>query len=216
MKNNRILFVEDHRLLRQAIKIQIEIERPSLVIKEANNGRQALLQLERQAFDLLITDINMPKMDGLQLAEVIKRDYPCIKVLTVSMFVDHSHISKMLEAGVDGYVSKNANNEELIIAIDLILGGERYYSKEVKDILINGMREQKHKKNLLESLSKREMEILHLVLKEYSNKDIADKLFISTRTVETHKYNLLKKTNSKNIAGLFKFAVVNELFPDLI
>lgn len=216
MNNNRILFVEDHRLLRQAIKIQIEIERPSFVIKEANNGRQALLKLQREAFDLLITDINMPKMDGFQLAEVIRKDYPCIKILTVSMFTDHNHISKMLEAGVDGYVSKNANNEELITAIDLILGGERYYSKEVKDILINGMRDHKNKRSLVESLSKREMEILHLVLKENNNKDIADELFISTRTVETHKYNLLKKTNSKNIAGLFKFAVVNELFSDLI
>lgn len=216
MNNNRILFVEDHRLLRQAIKIQIEIERPSFVIKEANNGRQALLKLQREAFDLLITDINMPKMDGFQLAEVIRKDYPCIKILTVSMFTDHNHISKMLEVGVDGYVSKNANNEELITAIDLILGGERYYSKEVKDILINGMRDHKNKRSLVESLSKREIEILHLVLKENNNKDIADKLFISTRTVETHKYNLLKKTNSKNIAGLFKFAVVNELFSDLI
>lgn len=216
MNNNRILFVEDHRLLRQAIKIQIEIERPSFVIKEANNGRQALLKLQREAFDLLITDINMPKMDGFQLAEVIRKDYPCIKILTVSMFTDHNHISKMLEVGVDGYVSKNANNEELITAIDLILGGERYYSKEVKDILINGMRDHKNKRSLVESLSKREIEILHLVLKENNNKDIADELFISTRTVETHKYNLLKKTNSKNIAGLFKFAVVNELFSDLI
>jgi DNA-binding NarL/FixJ family response regulator len=216
MNNNRILFVEDHRLLRQAIKVQIEIERPSFVIKEANNGKQALLKLQREAFDLLITDINMPKMDGFQLAEVIRKDYPCVKILTVSMFTDHNHISKMLEVGVDGYVSKNANNEELITAIDLILGGERYYSKEVKDILINGMRDHKNKRSLLESLSKREIEILHLVLKENNNKDIADKLFISTRTVETHKYNLLKKTNSKNIAGLFKFAVVNELFSDLI
>jgi DNA-binding NarL/FixJ family response regulator len=158
----------------------------------------------------------MPKMDGFQLAEVIRKDYPCVKILTVSMFTDHNHISKMLEVGVDGYVSKNANNEELITAIDLILGGERYYSKEVKDILINGMRDHKNKRSLVESLSKREIEILHLVLKENNNKDIADKLFISTRTVETHKYNLLKKTNSKNIAGLFKFAVVNELFSDLI
>jgi DNA-binding NarL/FixJ family response regulator len=216
MNNNRILFVEDHRLLRQAIKVQIEIERPSFVIKEANNGKQALLKLQREAFDLLITDINMPKMDGFQLAEVIRKDYPCVKILTVSMFTDHNHISKMLEVGVDGYVSKNANNEELITAIDLILGGERYYSKEVKDILINGMRDHKNKRSLVESLSKREIEILHLVLKENNNKDIADKLFISTRTVETHKYNLLKKTNSKNIAGLFKFAVVNELFSDLI
>lgn len=216
MKNNRILFVEDHSLLRQAIKTQIEVERPNFVIKEAQNGQQALLQLKTQEFDLLITDINMPKMNGFQLVGLIKEDYPCIKILAVSMFTDHSHISKMLEAGVDRYVSKNANNEELITAIDLILNGETYYSKEVRDVLFDGMRARKKNKNILESLSKREIEILHLVLKEYNNKEIAEELFISIRTVETHKYNLLRKTNSKNIAGLFRFAVVNELFGDLI
>jgi DNA-binding NarL/FixJ family response regulator len=193
MNTRKILLVEDHRIMRQAIKIQLELDAPHYLIDECGNGKQALLFLSKNQYDLMIT-----------------------KILTVSMFTDYKHISEMVEIGIDGYISKNASSEELLHAIEIILNDESYYSQEVSDNLIKGMRDDKKKVNQAKLLSKRELEILYLVLKEYNNKEIAAKLFISSRTVETHKYNLLHKTNSKNIAGLFKFAIQNELFDDLI
>jgi DNA-binding NarL/FixJ family response regulator len=216
MNTRKILLVEDHRIMRQAIKIQLELDAPNYLIDECANGKQALLFLSKNQYDLMITDINMPKMNGIELVKLTRKQSPNIKILTVSMFTDYKHISEMVEIGIDGYISKNASSEELLHAIEIILNDESYYSKEVSDNLIIGMRDDKKKVNQAKLLSKRELEILYLVLKEYNNKEIAAKLFISSRTVETHKYNLLHKTNSKNIAGLFKFAIQNELFDDLI
>lgn len=216
MNTRKILLVEDHRIMRQAIKIQLELDAPNYLIDECGNGKQALLFLSKNQYDLMITDINMPKMNGIELVKLTRKQSPNIKILTVSMFTDYKHISEMVEIGIDGYISKNASSEELLHAIEIILNDESYYSKEVSDNLIRGMRDDKKKVNQAKLLSKRELEILYLVLKEYNNKEIAEKLFISSRTVETHKYNLLQKTNSKNIAGLFKFAIQNELFDDLI
>jgi DNA-binding NarL/FixJ family response regulator len=216
MNTRKILLVEDHRIMRQAIKIQLELDAPNYLIDECGNGKQALLFLSKNQYDLMITDINMPKMNGIELVKLTRKQSPNIKILTVSMFTDYKHISEMVEIGIDGYISKNASSEELLHAIEIILNDESYYSKEVSDNLIKGMRDDKKKVNQAKLLSKRELEILYLVLKEYNNKEIAEKLFISSRTVETHKYNLLQKTNSKNIAGLFKFAIQNDLFDDLI
>ncbi len=212
MKIKKILLVEDHKIMREAIKIQLELDAPNYLIHECSNGEQALLFLSKTEYDLMITDIDMPKMNGIELIKLAKKKFPSTRILTVSMFTDYKHISKVLEEGANGYISKNTGNQELLHAIQVILGGESYCSKEVSDSLIKGMREDRYKTNLVESLSKREMEVLNLVLKEFNNKEIAEKLFISNRTVETHKYNLLQKTNSRNIAGLFRFAVQNDLF----
>ncbi len=164
----------------------------------------------------MVTDINMPRMSGYELVKTIKARNNNIKILTISMLLDHKTVSSMLELGVDGYVSKFASNHELLKAIDEILNGNTYYSSDVASVFMSGFQHKKESDQIIESLSKRELEILYLVLKEYSNQEIAEKLYISPRTVETHKYKLLQKTNSKNIAGLFKFAILNELFGDLL
>jgi len=216
MKTKRILLVEDHRILRQAIKIQFDLDAPHYLVDECSDGSEALLLLSKNEYDLMISDINMPRMDGFELVKLAKEHVPRTKLLIVSMFTDYKYISKMVELGVDGYLSKNTDHQELIDAIDIILDGENYYSKEVSRNLIQGMRSNKQQAKLVNTISKRELEVLNLVLKEFTNKEIAGQLFISTRTVETHKYNLLQKTNSRNIAGLFKFAVQNELFEDLV
>lgn len=216
MNTRNILLVEDHPIMRQAIKIQLELDKPNYLIDECGNGKQALLFLSKNQYDLMITDIKMPKMNGVELVKLAKKQSLDTKILTISMFTDYKHISEMVKIGVDGYISKNTNNEEFLHAIEVILNNETYYSKEISNNLIKGMREDKYKTNLVKSLSKRELEILLLVLKEYSNKEIAKKLCISSRTVETHKHNLLQKTDSKTVAGLFKFALQNELFDDLL
>lgn len=212
MNTRQILLVEDHRIIRQAIKIQLELDAPNYLIDECGNGKQALLFLSKKEYDLMITDIDMPKMDGIELVKLAKKESPNTKILTMSMFTNYKYISQMLKINIDGYISKNTDHQELLHATQVIMEGESYYSKEISDNLIKGMQEDKYKTNLVDALSKRELEILNLVLKEFNNKEIAEKLFISNRTVETHKYNLLQKTNSKNIAGLFKFAVINDLF----
>ncbi len=211
-----ILLVDDHSLLRQAVKAHIELENSEYKVDEAMNGEHALQRLGKKDYDLIITDINMPKLSGIELVNIIRKKHNDIKALVVSMYFDSSHVSQMLTAGVDGYVSKNANHQELLKAIQTILDGGTYYSGEISKAIMDSMNTKRKDNNILETLSDREKEILYLVLKEFSNKEIAKKLKISTRTVETHKYNLLQKTQSKNIAGLFRFAMKYKLFADLV
>lgn len=215
-KQYYILLVDDHSLMRQALKVHLELGSSDLIIEEAMNGEHALNRLTRRTYDLLVTDIGMPKIDGFDLTKQIKEKYPTTKVLAVSMHIDPKNVSKMLDAGANGFISKSADYTELLRAIYDILNGKSYYTNDVTDAIINGLRKDARGENGDAELSEREKEVLYLVLKEFSNKEIAKKLYISQRTVEAHKYKLLQKTNSKNVAGLFRYAMQHNLFMDLV
>jgi DNA-binding NarL/FixJ family response regulator len=153
----------------------------------------------------------MPDMDGIELSKKIKHEYPAIKTLILSTHSDINMIQKCINHGVDGYLLKNAEKEELIVALKEIYKGEKYFSQSVKDDYMNSVFTSKKAKNSLIQLSRRELEVLRLITKEFTAQEIADELFISQNTVNTHRKNLLSKLNAKNTAGLVMYAVQNGL-----
>ncbi|MFY0600091.1 MAG: response regulator transcription factor [Cyclobacteriaceae bacterium] len=210
---NSILLVDDHQMIRDAIKAYFDNSEDYIISGEVKNGIEALNKLKESDYDLVLTDISMPEMDGLELMSEIRAQYPDQKVLVLSMFNDKLKIKKMIELGANGYILKNASKSEVVKAISTILNGENYYSKEVYETLIDSIAKRNPKERLtLETpLSNREKEVLILIANELTNQEIADKLFISSRTVETHKRNLLDKTGCKNVAGLVMYAVEKEI-----
>lgn len=209
-----VLLVDDHKIVRDGLKFYFEDQQEFEIKEEAENGKVALNILEKTSFDLVITDISMPEMDGIQLMKSIQEKYPEQKVMALTMLGESQHIKQMIAHGVKGYVLKNASKEVILKAINRILGGETFFSPEVTEVLINdiaGKRKIKQRLTLETPLSSREKEVLKLIVLEYANQEIADKLFISPRTVDAHKRNLLEKTGAKNIAGLVMYAVEHEL-----
>ncbi len=208
-----LLLVDDHQMIRDAIKFYFEKEDEFEVKGEATNGKDALEKMASNQYDVIVTDINMPEMDGIELVEEIGKLYPDQKVLILSMLDDALYINKMISLGANGYILKNAPKEELCQAINSIMAGDNYYSQEIYQTIIDSIAGKKPKQRLSVdiSLSNREKEVLKLIVKEYSNREIADQLFISIRTVEAHKRNLLDKTGAKNIAGLVMYAVERNL-----
>ncbi len=209
-----IILVDDHKIIRDGLKMYFTGNDDYVIEAEAENGVEALEILSKQSFDLVITDISMPEMDGITLAQEIKEKYPDQKVMALTMMGENQHIKHMLAAGVNGYILKNSDKSEIMNAIKTILNGENYYSGSVTKIIIDGIAGKKkptQRLTLETPLTTREKEVLKLIVKEYSNKEIADQLFISVRTVDAHKRNLLEKTGCKNIAGLVVYALEHNI-----
>lgn len=217
MDKINILLVDDHNMVREGLKSIFENDENYCVKAEAINGVEALNILRETQVDIVLTDISMPQMDGVELTRNIKKDNPGQKVIALTMMGESQHIRQMLKAGVSGYLLKNCGSKELKKAITRVMEGETYYSPEVSQIILNDLAGKKQPGRMATpiQLSDRELEVLHLIVKEYSNQEIADALFISPRTVDAHKRNLLDKTGSKNIAGLVLYAVENRLFEDI-
>ncbi len=211
----KTLLVDDHRLIREGLAAYLEDDTKYELIGGASNGIEALEMMEKSTPDLVLSDISMPHMDGVELAEKITEKYPDSKIIALTMMNDNVHIKKMMNAGASGYVLKNCTEAELKKAIDLVLKGETYYSPQVTETVMKSL--MKKKTNLIGEmpLTEREKEVLRLVVEENTNQEIADKLFISQRTVDAHKRNLLEKTGSKNIAGLVVYAINNNLVGDV-
>ncbi len=215
MEPTKLLLVDDHKMVREGLKSVLEKE-GFKIVAQANNGIEALNILKVSRVDIVLTDINMPKMDGVELMRNIKAEYPDQKVIALTMLGENQHIKQMLKAGASGYLLKNSSIREIKSAIEEVMIGKIYYSHEVTQIVMDNLMGKKGSNMVVDiPLSTRELEVLHLIIKEYSNQEIADKLFISTRTVDAHKRNLLEKTGSKNIAGLVVYAVEKRLFEDV-
>lgn len=208
-----LLLVDDHQIIRDGIRFYFEEDEEFVIKDEAENGLEALELLKENEYDIVLTDINMPKMDGLEFMKSMKENYPDQKVLVLSMYNEAGYINKMIALGANGYVLKKSDKGELVAAIKKVLDGQDHYSDEVYKTIIGNIAGRKPKERLtLEAeLSDREKEVLVLIANEYTNQEIADKLYISIRTVETHKRNLLEKTGCKNVAGLVMYAVERNL-----
>ncbi|ANQ50288.1 response regulator transcription factor [Flammeovirga sp. MY04] len=219
MRKIKLFLVDDHKMIREGLKNFLLDESDFEITGEADNGKECLDQLEKNSdIDILLTDVNMPIMDGLELVQNVKDKYPEIKIMALTMLGESQHIKKMLGEGAMGYLLKNCSEQELINGIRMVYSGGTYYSPEVTNAIINNIRKVKPQKSnvaLEVPLSERETEVLHLILKEKTNKEIAEELFISVRTVDAHKRNLLDKTGSKNLAGLILYAIDRELFDDI-
>lgn len=204
-----IMIVDDHRMFLDGVTSLLKEHPEFNIIAIAKDGQEALIKLGiRNDVNVLITDISMPNMDGEELCREVKKKYPHINILALSMHSDSKSIKKILKNGATGYILKNTGKEELIEAIQHVANGVTYFSEKVKNNIMAGIsgkeEEDEHQKV---QLTKREIEILNLIAAEYTTNQIADKLFISLHTVESHRKNIMRKTKAKNMAGLIKYAV---------
>lgn len=207
----KIIIADDHQLFIEGIHSLINSMENMEIIHEVNNGQQLIEYLENTKCDLVLMDINMPIIDGIEATKIIKKLYPEIKILMLTMFSSRDYIEKLLRVGADGYLLKNTDASELKEAIESLMRGESYFSKEVTERIMEGLQKKKHdekNKHLIE-LTEREIDVLKLIVQEFTTAEIAEKLFISPHTVETHRKNLISKLNVRNIAGLVKYAIEN-------
>jgi len=212
MQNNdhiKLMIVDDHQMFLDGITSLIK-NYSNIVIKHiAKDGLEAINYLKQDNdIDIVISDINMPNLTGLELCRKVRANYPSINVLILSMHNDTATIKDLLNAGALGYILKNTGKDELFEAINVVQNNETYFSEEVKTNIMNSItRAKKAKSNFNVKLSKREIEIIKLIADELTTNEIAEKLFISLHTVESHRKNILRKTSSRNLAGLIKYAV---------
>ncbi|WP_046245087.1 response regulator transcription factor [Hymenobacter terrenus] len=212
----RIILVDDHPIVRDGIRSLLEREPALQVVGTAGNGQELLDQLPDIPVDLILVDINMPVMDGYETTLRLREEYPEVRVLALSMLAEELYIGRMLDAGARGYVLKSAGKEEIVYAIRQVMDGKRFLCSEVGLSMLYKVLDWNNSGGLAEPkrtqlLSKREMEVLQLISEGLTNAEIAERLFTSKRTVETHRQNLLEKTQAKNTAALVKLALSDGL-----
>jgi DNA-binding NarL/FixJ family response regulator len=207
----KVVIVDDHTLFRNGLRILLNTLEDYQVVGEAANGRQFLDLLEKSVPDLVLLDINMPVMDGIEAATIAQKLYPDLKIITLSMYGEEDYYYKMVNAGVKGFVLKNSDIKEVKTALDVVYDGGSFFSSELLQNLVNSLKSSSKSKETHAELSEREMEILILICQGLSNQEIGDKLFISKRTVDKHRANILEKSESKNTAQLVVYAIKNKL-----
>ena len=207
----RILIADDHQMFIDGLKALLKREKDIQVIGEVCSGGHAVEFIIKTPPDLLITDISMPGMSGVELTRWVKENYPEVKVLVLTMYNDREIINEILMSEAEGYILKNTGKQELVNAIKRIADNSTYYSTEVLNIMLTRLKKQKTIEMNTSLLTPRETEIVKLIMEELSSEEIADKLFISKRTVDTHRKNIIAKTNTRTIVGLLKFAIENNL-----
>ena len=204
MKKIRLLIADDHRILLDGLVGLLQSEESFTVAGTACNGYEVLEQAEKNEFDICMLDINMPKLDGLETARLLKKSKPELKIIMLTTYNDKEIISELVHIGVSGYLLKNSGQQELIDAIQKVMAGRYYFSEEAERIILQEVAQKKNKETV--RLTGREQEVFQLLVKEYTNDKIATELHISHRTVETHRKNILQKTDTHSLAGLIKFA----------
>ena len=207
----KVIIVDDHTLFRNGLRILLNTLDDYQVVAEAANGKQFIELLEKDVPDLVLLDINMPVMDGIEAATIAQKLYPDIKIITLSMYGEEDYYYKMVNAGVKGFVLKNSDIKEVKNALDVVYEGGSFFSSELLQNLVASLKSSSRSKEVHAELSEREMEILILICQGLSNQEIGDKLFISKRTVDKHRANILEKSESKNTAQLVVYAIKNKL-----
>ena len=210
-KQHRILVADDHVLIRYGIKNIIKKNDQFAVVGEVNNGKQLMSFLEDSEIDLIILDISMPDIGGMEALGLVKNKYPWIKILMLTMHKNKQYFYNAMAAGADGYLMKDDSDEELLVAITKVLNGKNYISPHMTDDfaddVINMYRNER--RTPFHELTKREKEILQLVVQGFTSKQMAGQLNLSQRTIDHHRSNLLRKFNRKNSIDLVNYAVRN-------
>ena len=201
--------IDDHKIFRNGLKATLEDCEDFNLILEASNGKELIGLLTDKVPDVLLMDIKMPEMDGIQTATYVHQHYKHVKILALSMFNEDKYIVDMMKAGASGYLLKNAEPEEIIEAISTVYHKGFYFNEHLSITLIKQLVVNDHAEisNNKADLNEREIEVLKLVCQECSNQEIADKIFLSVRTVEGYRARLFEKTCSKNLVGLVIYAI---------
>jgi DNA-binding NarL/FixJ family response regulator len=206
--------VDDHQILIDSLKSLLDTNEYYDLSYTALNGQAAIRIALEESIDVVLLDIGLPDISGLEVCKQIKAQAPNIKVIALTMYDEAYYIKKMMKYQVDGYLLKNTNQEELEEAIDTVLGGGRYFNEMIKNQLFFPSSTMQRKPNFIQTLTRREKEILHLIVGELTAKEMSKKLFISEETVISHRKALLRKLNAKNTAGIVKKAYEFNLLDD--
>jgi len=209
MKKIKVLLVDDHQIILDGIKSLLENADEIQVVATANDGNEALNTLKLITIDVILMDIDMPKLNGIDATRQIHEKYKDVRVIMLTMHNESAMIKNLIEIGAHGYLLKNSSKEELLDAIYKVAKGEKYFSSEVTMSLLNP--EKSKTSDIQIDFTQREIEIIQLLADGHTNKEIGVKLFISHRTVDTHRTNILKKVGVNNVAGLISFAIKNGL-----
>jgi len=207
-----VIIVDDHQIVRDGISMLLMKTEGINIIAEASNGEKLLIILKTQKPDIIIMDISMPKITGIELTKIIKKEYPEIEVIIFSSHSEGENVVKALEAGAKGVLPKNTIREELIEALKTVYGGKEFISKYIPySTFVNHIKKSNKDREVEEILSGREIEILKQVVDGKTNKEISELLFISQRTVEKHKSNILNKLEMKSVVDLVKYAIKHKI-----
>lgn len=212
-KKLKILIVDDHQILVDGIEAMLQDVPEFMVVGKVLNGFQALEYLRNNEVDVLLTDLYMPQMTGMELTQKVRKAFQNIKILALSVSYDVSIVHDLIDAGISGFILKTIGRDELILAVKEVSKGNIYYSREVSNEILRSLTTKPTETNEEGNyhLTEREIEILKYLSQELSNAEIAKKLYISERTVETHRKNIYRKTNTKTIVGLIKYAVERKI-----
>ena len=209
MREIKIVLADDHKLFRKGLKSLLSEEESFEIVGEAKNGKELMDLLKETATDVVLIDLSMPEMTGLEVMQEAKNSLPHIKFIVLTMYDDGQYVAKSVRSGAFGYLLKNADEEELKTAIrQVVIHGKKYFNPHIAELLINSMAIQPPQQ---QKLSERELQVLHLVAQGKTTKEVAMELFVSKRTIETHRANIMKKLEVHNTAEMIKKAVQLEL-----
>ncbi len=211
-----VIIADDHTIVRDGVKALLSEQEDIVIIGEASNGSELFRLLSLTTADIILLDISMPDLSGIEICERLRTEYPQIKVLFLSMYTTEEYIFNAIKAGAHGYLPKNISQPELLEAIRSISQGREYFNETISNIIlksyINKAKNAETENDIREhSLSKRELEVLRLFAEGFSNSEIGTRLFISPRTVESHKNHIMQKINLKSPVDLIKFAIKNHI-----
>ena len=214
----KIFLVDDHQIIRDGIKQFLDDESDIQVLGEANSANMALRKMASKTPDILITDLSMPNKNGFELIKEALSIYPDLKVIILTMHAEEAYINEAIKLGVKAYLSKDASRHELLEAIHQVIDGETFFNSKVTNVLMNSMvrkakGEDSGKKKIAELLTTRESEIVQLIVDGFSSPQIAEKLFISSRTVENHRSNIMAKLEVKNTIELVRLVLEEKYNP---
>ncbi len=209
-----VLLADDHDVVRKGMKMLLEDEEDVKVVGEASDGLDAIEKIGILLPNVVILDLTMPKMNGIEAAKIISSDYPSVKILIFSMHNNREYIISSVENGASGYLLKDTGKEELMRAIKVVSEGRKYFPPEISEVIIDELLakasvEAQDDKNrpIYQKITPKEKQILGMIVQGYNSREIADKLFLSIRTVDNHRANMMKKTQAKNTADLVKMAI---------
>jgi len=207
----RILIADDHPVVRKGLQSCLSRQERLKVVAEAADGEQALQKALDLVPDVVLMDISMPVRDGLSVTEALRKAAPQVKVLVLSVHSNKEYIFRIIQAGAHGYVSKEASPDELLQAIEAVYAGESFFSPEIAQAALNHLVQNGGKRERFAQLTSREREVLILISQGQSNKEIANRLGIGVRTIETHRERIMRRLDIHSVAGLTKFAIANGL-----